>query len=75
MIRKIMIRKIMIRKIMIREIMVILLFCLIAALNATASAQTADVVSTREMSDINWMEFKEVSTVKDQHGHTAHGHA
>lgn len=26
----------------------------------TASAQTADVVSTRELSDINWMEFKEV---------------
>jgi creatinine amidohydrolase len=28
--------------------------------NLSAMSQTADVVSTREMSDINWMEFKEV---------------
>ncbi|HET8677668.1 MAG TPA: creatininase family protein [Blastocatellia bacterium] len=45
---------------MIRKFFVILSFCLIATLSSTASAQTADVVSTREMSDINWMEFKEV---------------
>lgn len=37
---------------MIRAMLVLL------ALAATASAQ--DIVSTREMSDINWMEFKEV---------------
>ena len=38
-----------------------LMFCyVIGALAAIASAQTPDVVSTREMSDINWMEFKEV---------------
>jgi creatinine amidohydrolase len=37
------------------------MFCyVIGALAAIASAQTPDVVSTREMSDINWMEFKEV---------------
>jgi creatinine amidohydrolase len=34
--------------------------CVIASLAGFASAQTADIVSTREMSDINWMEFKEV---------------
>ena len=34
--------------------------CVISLLAAFASAQTSDVVSTREMSDINWMEFKEV---------------
>ena len=34
--------------------------CLLGSLAASASAQTADVVTTRDMSDINWMEFKEV---------------
>lgn len=34
--------------------------CLVAGLWADAKAQRSDVVSTREMSDINWMEFKEV---------------
>ncbi len=33
---------------------------LIALCSASVVAQTSDVVSTREMSDINWMEFKEV---------------
>jgi creatinine amidohydrolase len=34
--------------------------CLIASINSAAAAQSADVVTTREMADINWMEFKEV---------------
>ena len=33
--------------------------CLIAAAAANARAQTSDIVATRDMSDINWMEFKE----------------
>jgi creatinine amidohydrolase len=45
---------------MIRNVLIILSCCLTAILSSTAIAQTADVVSTREMSDINWMEFKEV---------------
>jgi creatinine amidohydrolase len=45
---------------MIRNVLIILSFCLMAILSSTAVAQTADVVTTREMSDINWMEFKEV---------------
>ncbi|HJQ71335.1 MAG TPA: creatininase family protein [Blastocatellia bacterium] len=45
---------------MIGKSIAVLSFCLIATLSSIASAQTADVVSTREMSDINWMEFKEV---------------
>ncbi|MCI0485807.1 MAG: creatininase family protein [Blastocatellia bacterium] len=43
---------------MIRTIFLSL--CFAATASATAAAQTSDVVSTREMSDINWMEFKEV---------------
>jgi creatinine amidohydrolase len=39
-----------------------LLFCLGAS--APAIAQTSDFVSTREMSDINWMEFKEAVPAK-----------
>jgi creatinine amidohydrolase len=42
---------------MIRACM--LSICLMAAAASTAAAQT-DQVSTRDMSDINWMEFKEV---------------
>jgi len=38
----------------------LLSFCLVAATIAGAVAQTADNVPTRDMSDINWMEFKEV---------------
>ena len=45
---------------MTRKFIAVLSFCLMAMLSSAASAQTADVVSTREMSDINWMEFKEV---------------
>src|ERR1700754_3674717 len=33
--------------------------CLLAVGGGRAAAQTADLVSTRELSDINWMEFKE----------------
>jgi creatinine amidohydrolase len=45
---------------MIRPLPVLLSFCVIVVASASAMAQTADVVSTRDMSDINWMEFKEV---------------
>lgn len=45
---------------MIRPLPALLSFCVIVVASASAMAQTADVVSTREMSDINWMEFKEV---------------
>jgi creatinine amidohydrolase len=45
---------------MIRNALIILSLCSMAILSSTAVAQTADVVTTREMSDINWMEFKEV---------------
>ena len=38
----------------------VLSFCFLGSLAVSASAQTADVVTTRDMSDINWMEFKEV---------------
>jgi creatinine amidohydrolase len=34
--------------------------CMIALVGARASAQSSDAVTTREMADINWMEFKEV---------------
>ena len=34
--------------------------CLTAALYAPAAAQSADPVTTREMAEMNWMEFKEV---------------
>ena len=36
----------------------------VATLAATAAAQTADLASTREMNDLNWMEFKEVVPAK-----------
>jgi creatinine amidohydrolase len=42
---------------MIRTAVVSLTLCLIAA---AASAQTPDPVATRDMTEINWMEFKEV---------------
>jgi creatinine amidohydrolase len=45
---------------MTRGCLVILSLCLIAIVGNTAAAQTPDAVTTREMSDINWMEFKEV---------------
>ena len=45
---------------MTRVSIVILSLCLIVAVGETAAAQTPDAVTTREMSDINWMEFKEV---------------
>ena len=38
----------------------VMLALLLAFVSVTAAAQTGDVVSTREMTDINWMEFKEV---------------
>lgn len=45
---------------MIRGSLVLLSLCLVAAFGNSISAQTPDVASTREMSDINWMEFKEI---------------
>lgn len=45
---------------MTRGCLVILSLCLIAAIGNGAAAQTPDAVTTREKSDINWMEFKEV---------------
>jgi creatinine amidohydrolase len=45
---------------MTRSSLALLSLCLIAALSSSAAAQTPDVVTTREMSDMNWMEFKEV---------------
>lgn len=42
---------------MIRSL--VLSLCVIGAVHSSANAQTPDVTSTREMSDINWMEFKE----------------
>jgi len=44
---------------MTRMFLVCMTICLIAVLAENTVAQTADTVSTREMSDINWMEFKE----------------
>src|SRR5256712_7660950 len=45
---------------MTRVSIVILSLCLIVAVGESAAAQTPDAVTTREMSDMNWMEFKEV---------------
>lgn len=45
---------------MTRRSLALLSLSLIAAFGNVITAQTPDVVSTREMSDINWMEFKEV---------------
>jgi creatinine amidohydrolase len=45
---------------MTRGSLVLLSLCLIAVVGDTAAAQAPDLVNTREMSDINWMEFKEV---------------
>ena len=42
---------------MIRSL--VLSLCVIGAVHSSAKAQTPDVVTTRDMSDINWMEFKE----------------
>lgn len=44
---------------MIRLRLIFLHLCLIAAAAANARAQTGDIVATRDLSDINWMEFKE----------------
>lgn len=44
---------------MIRLRLIFLHLCLIAAAATNAMAQTNDIVATRDMSDINWMEFKE----------------
>lgn len=44
---------------MIRLRLVFLHLCLIAAAAQNAMAQSNDIVGTRDMSDINWMEFKE----------------
>ena len=38
--------------------------CFLTIVATSAAAQTSDTVSTREMSDINWMEFKEVVPAK-----------
>jgi creatinine amidohydrolase len=40
------------------------LFCILTLAATQARAQASDTVSTREMSDINWMEFKEVVPAK-----------
>jgi creatinine amidohydrolase len=44
---------------MIRASVVIAALCLIAVWYMPSDAQTQDLVTTRDMSDINWMEFKE----------------
>jgi len=44
---------------MTRFFLIFMAICLIGVLADNAGAQTSDTVSTREMSDINWMEFKE----------------
>jgi len=44
---------------MIRLRLIFLHLCLIAAAATNAMAQTGDIVATRDMSDINWMEFKD----------------
>jgi creatinine amidohydrolase len=45
---------------MIRTRLLFLSLCLVAIAQGRAFAQAADIVTTREMADINWMEFKEV---------------
>ena len=45
---------------MIRARIVFAVLGLVAAMYSLSNAQAQDVVSTRDMSDINWMEFKEV---------------
>src|SRR5436190_19181016 len=45
---------------MTRGSLVILSLCFVAVVGNSAAAQTQDLASTRDMSDINWMEFKEV---------------
>lgn len=47
---------------MLRVFMLSLCFVTVTAV--TSPAQTADIASTREMNDINWMEFKEVVPAK-----------
>ena len=44
---------------MIRLRFVFLHLCIIAAAAANAMAQSNDIVATRDLSDINWMEFKD----------------
>ncbi|MBI3652323.1 MAG: creatininase family protein [Acidobacteria bacterium] len=38
--------------------------CLLVCVASSSAAQTADTISTRDMSDINWMEFKEAVPAK-----------
>jgi len=45
---------------MIRATLFVMSLCLLLILSSTTRAQSANAVSTREMSDINWMEFREV---------------
>jgi creatinine amidohydrolase len=45
---------------MTRGCLVIMSLCLIGIVGKPCAAQTPDTVTTREMSDINWMEFKEI---------------
>lgn len=45
---------------MIHPRLLLAVVCLFVFGCGSAAAQTADLVSTRELSDINWMEFKEV---------------
>ena len=45
---------------MTRRVLVLLAFIMIAGFRDDTAAQTPDTVSTREMSDINWMEFREI---------------
>src|SRR5262245_18944975 len=42
-----------------RRISLLFILCEIGTLASVAAGQTADSISTREMTDINWMEFKE----------------
>ncbi|HEX8185729.1 MAG TPA: creatininase family protein [Blastocatellia bacterium] len=44
---------------MIRPYSIILSVLMLAAIHTAAAAQASDLVTTREMADINWMEFKE----------------
>ncbi|MFY9556117.1 MAG: creatininase family protein [Blastocatellia bacterium] len=49
---------------MIRGWIVFASLCVVQVGYSSAGAQTQDLVSTREMADINWMEFKEVVPAK-----------
>jgi creatinine amidohydrolase len=47
-----------------RARLILLSLCIIAAACGRAAAQSPDTVTTRDMSEINWMEFKEVVPAK-----------